>query len=294
MAFKQSFQEEPALSGVLFDLLDRVFPGVREVAQRARELGAAWESASTPFVYFDGGRAVSHVGLLELSLILLGQPVTVGSVHGVATHPHYRRRGCFRRLMEEVLQHAEGRYETLVLTTEHPEYFEPFGFRVLGEHFFAVDCQSAGGSAKNSGVWRSIDRRDANDRELLNRLLETREPVSQVVGVVNEKAIFCFNEGWRPLRYSPDLDVIVCSEWEDGRLKLFDLVGPMLPSLTALVESLTPPVERVEICFAADRLAPTAPALPYLFDHDGPSYLMARGPFPAEGEPFSLPRSART
>jgi hypothetical protein len=33
--------------------------------------------------------------------------------------------------MEELLQYTAGRYETLILTTEHPEYFEPFGFRFM-------------------------------------------------------------------------------------------------------------------------------------------------------------------
>ena len=39
---------------------------------------------------------------------------------------------------------------------------------------------------------------------------------------------------------------------------------------------------------------PPAEAKPYIFDHDGPTHLMARGPFATEGHQFSLPRSART
>ena len=43
---KRAFSEDPGLSEQLFDLLDSVFPGVREVAQNARALGASWESVS--------------------------------------------------------------------------------------------------------------------------------------------------------------------------------------------------------------------------------------------------------
>jgi hypothetical protein len=50
----------------------------------------------------------------------------------------------------------------------------------------------------------------------------------------------------------------------------------------------------VAICFSADQLAVEAEATPYVLDHDGPSYLMVRGPCAAEGQPFTLPRSART
>jgi hypothetical protein len=53
-------------------------------------------------------------------------------------------------------------------------------------------------------------------------------------------------------------------------------------------------VEEVAAHFATDRFTTEAVAKEYILDHDGPSYLMARGPFPAETEAFTLPRSART
>ncbi|HWP41858.1 MAG TPA: GNAT family N-acetyltransferase [Blastocatellia bacterium] len=285
-----SYSSDPELVDRVFDLLDVVFPGAREVADNARAIGASWESVSTPFVYSEDGSVLSHVGLIEIPLILLGQAVTVGSVHGVATHPRRRRRGYFRLLIEEVLEYSAGRYETLILTTEHPEYFEPFGFRVIQEHLYAVRGDWPGGS---DGM-RLIDVRDPGDIALLHRLLETREPVSQVVGVVNEKGVFCFNEGSRALRYSEDLDVVVCLELEGTRLRLYDIVGPKLPPLSALLDRIPQRIDQVDICFAADRFAREARITRYIFDHDGPSYLMARGPFAAEGRHFTLPRSART
>jgi predicted N-acetyltransferase YhbS len=289
-SLKRSFSVDPALSEQLFELLDSVFPGVSEVAQNARDLGASWESVSTPFVCFERGRPVSHVGVIELSLVLRGRIVKVGSIHGVATLSDCRRRGLFRKAMEAALEHCASRYETQILTTEHPEYFEPFGFRVVGEHVFTskVDSESKGDG------FRLIDPKEGGDVVLLHRLLETREPVSNVVGVVNEKAVFCFNEGSRTLQYSKDLDVIVCMEIEGTLLKLFDIAGPKLPALADILKRLPHRIEEVEICFSPDRLAVQATALPHLFDHDGPSYFMVRGPFAVEGEAFTLPRSART
>jgi len=287
---KRAFSDDPALSQQLFDLLDTVFPGVRQVAQNARRLGAPWESVSTPFLCFADSHVVSHIGVIELSLVLLGHVVRVGAIHGVATHPHYRRRGYYRQLMEEVLQDCANRYETLILTTEHPEYFEAFGFRIVNEHLFTVRGDSIG----SPGHFRQINTRDAGDCALLHRLLETREPVSDVVGVINEKAVFCFNEGSRPLHYAADLDVVACSELEGARLKLLDIVGPRVPSLAAILERIPQRLQEVTICFSVDRLAVSAEVNPYVFDHDGPSYLMVRGPFAAEGRAFTLPRSART
>jgi GNAT superfamily N-acetyltransferase len=287
---KGSFSDTTNLSAQLFDLLDIVFPGIRQGAENIRALGVSWESVSTPFVCFGEGRLICHVGLIELPLILLGAVVKAGSVHAVATHPDFRHRGYYRLVMDEMIEYSAGRYETLVLTTEHPEYFRPFGFRVVREHLFRVRCDSPG----RPGRLRLIDTRNPGDIALLHRLLDGREPVSNVVGVVNEQAIFCFNEGRRPLHYAADLDVIVCMEMEATRLTLFDIVGPEIPSLNALLEVIPHRVEEIAICFSPDRLEVEAEVVPYLFDHGGPSYLMVRGPFGPEGRPFTLPRSART
>jgi predicted N-acetyltransferase YhbS len=287
---RYSFSDDPSLSGRLFDLLETAFPSIRQGAESIRALGVTWESVSTPFIHFENGRAVSHVGVIELSLILLDELVKVGSIHAVATHPEFRHRGHYRKVMSEALDYCADRYETLVLTTEHPEYFEPFGFRNVKEHMFRMTCDCPGGV---DGL-RLLVMQDAGDIALLHRLLETRKPVSNVVGVVNEKAIFCFNEGHRPLHYAQALDVIICMEVEGKHLKVFDIVGPKIPSLAELLACIPHRFEEITICFGADLLANDAEAVPYFFDHGGPSYLMVHGPFVAEGHKFTLPRSART
>lgn len=81
---------------------------------------------------------------------------------------------------------------------------------------------------------------------------------------------------------------------EGTRLKLFDVVGPKVPPLAALLECLPRGIDEIRICFSPDRIAAGAEPVPYVFDHDGPTYLLVRGPFAAEGHAFSLPRSART
>ncbi|MFC1573342.1 GNAT family N-acetyltransferase, partial [Candidatus Eisenbacteria bacterium] len=92
---KCSFSNDADLKAGLFGLLDTVFPGVSGAAASAAALGGRWEAVSTPFVSTEDGRVISHIGLIELSLIVLGQRIRVGTVHAVATHPDYRRRGHF-------------------------------------------------------------------------------------------------------------------------------------------------------------------------------------------------------
>jgi GNAT superfamily N-acetyltransferase len=285
-----SFENDPRFASDLFGLLEIVFPGLGRTADNARRLGAPWESVSTPYVHFQRGVPVAHIGVIGLPLVLLGREVTVGTIHAVATHPDHRKRGHYGRLMDEVIHDTERGFESLVLTTENPEYYEPFGFRIVEEHVFTVPWRASA----NARPMRLMDLDDPADIGILHRLLESREPVSRVVGVVRERAIFCFNEGRRPLHYAEDLDAMVCLETEGERVSLFDVVAPHLPSLDDLLGRLPVPARKVAACFALDRFAPGAATARHILDHDGPSYLLVRGPFAAEGHAFTLPRSART
>ncbi len=180
--------------------------------------------------------------------------------------------------MEEVLEHCDQRYETLVLTTPQPEFYIPFGFRIVEEHIFKVKCDSTGGT---DGL-RTLNFADSKDFTLLHRLLETRAPVSNIIGVVKEKPVFCVNEGSRPLYYAEDLDLIACMEIEDSRLHLFDVVTTQICSLKEILARILQPIEEVVIYFSPELLdVKDVQAFPYAFDD---TVLMVRGTFAAEGE----------
>lgn len=286
--FQQSFVEDPTISKRLFDLLETVFPemNISNVAAAAKYLGASWETASTPFIRFHEDVAVAHVGVLEIPMQIMGQPVTVGGIHAVSTHPEFRRRGYYREIMQEVLNYCYQKYDTLVLTTTQPELYEAFGFRVVKEHIFKTKCNVI----NNSDRLRLLNTSDDNDVELLQRLLTNRTPISNVVGIVNEQALFCFNEGTRDLHYAEDLDLIICMEIENTQLKLFDLVGASIPPLKAILERIPQFIQEVTIYFTPDRLDVNTQAFPHVLDE---AMLMVRGAFAAEDEQFMLPRSAR-
>ena len=127
--------------------------------------------------------------------------------------------------------------------------------------------------------------------KLLHRLLETREPVSHILGIVKEKAVFCVNEGSNPLHYAEDLDVILCIEIENTKLKLFDLLGTKICTLEDILKRIPQPLTEVEIYFSPERLNAEVQAFPHRLNGD--SLLMVRGEFPLFGEKFMLPRSTR-
>ncbi len=148
-------------------------------AVRAEALGFAWAAVSTPFVRREGERVVGHVGLIELPLVVAGQTVRVGSIHAVCADPERRGRGLGAALMQDALAACARRYETVVLTTEIPQFYARFGFRAVREHAFAR-ALSAASWRPPPGARRLTEAPD--DVRLLHRLLAGRAPVSDRLG----------------------------------------------------------------------------------------------------------------
>ena len=286
-----SFSADPTLSERLFDLIDTVFPGLRQVAHNARALGAPWESVSTPFLICEGERILSHVGVMENFLLscVARRPLSALSTESQPT--------LTTDVAAIIVRSLRKRYTIVRNATRR---------RSSRLSIQSISSRLAFASSRSTASPSPLSQPNAGTAcdSLIHMMSRTplcftvcwkrEHQFSQVVGVINEKAVFCFNEGSRPLYYVADLDVILCLEQEGTCLRLLDVVGPHIPPLSAIVERIPYPVEEVAICFSPDRLAVTAEAKPYLFDHDGPSYLMVRGPFGAEGHAFILPRSART
>jgi len=322
---KGSYLYTPGLATAVFELLNIVYPGIGDHAAGMAAMGAkagsalmhasvdapgrapvpgsvagsvCWDQVSMPFTMALDGKVVAHVGVIELPMIIMGTRTTVATMHAVATHPEYRRRGFYRTVMEEALEYCSGHLDTQILTTEHPEYFEPFGFRHVQEHRFRCirprDISAGARRGAGGGGFRLLNLDAPADLAALFTLLGNREAVSQVAGIVRERAIFCFNESWRPLYYDPDLDTIICIESEGDTLRLYDIVSRRIPTLGEVLERLPHAVSEVLIHFSPDRLDAGSDPEPYLLDHDGPSHLMVRGPFPADAERFTIPRSGRT
>jgi predicted N-acetyltransferase YhbS len=282
--YRRSYAQDPTLADRIFGLLETWFTGISKPRAEAARLGSLWDDCSTPFVHEKDGQVVSHVGLLEMSYVIQGQRHQLGGVHGVCTLESERRRGHFRRLMEELLDFCDGRFDTLELGTENPEYYDPFGFRVVPEYRFIARADSPAGR----GGFRAFDAK--RDLQVLDRLLDERTPVSNRVGVIEERDVFKFSNGCDGLHYSEALDCFAVFELEGRRLALSDVVARELPSIDELLAEIESPTDEVEFHFSPDRF--DVDARPEIFRYDSDCY-MVRGPFEAEGRPFMVPPPAR-
>lgn len=283
---RHDYAKDPTLLARVFELYEHAWPGMGARSESARGWGMRWEE-STPFLVCEGERVLSHVGVLEMNLVVAGRPMRVGGIHAVVTHPDHRRRGYCRALMEEALAWCEGRFGTLLLTAGEPGIYERFGFRVVPEHRFAGNQGGSGGRGL-----RLLDRKSAADGEILLRLLDARSPVSERLGIVRDRAIFLFDTAFWPLHHAEDLDAVVAYSVKEGVLRLYDIVAERMPSLDEVLESVPEPFEHVEVYFAPDGIgAGDLEPEPHPLGLD--DHLMVRGPWPAGHEPAMLPVPAR-
>lgn len=278
---RRAYSEDPGLCDRIFDLLVTWIPALRPMRDAAQRLDWRWEDVSTPFVHERDGRVISHVGVLEQVWAIGGAERRMGGIHAVCTLESERRRGLYRVLMEEALAHCDERYETLELSTENPEYYEPFGFRIVPEYRFVASRTSPGG---RSG-FRRLDV-VGDDRDLLLDLLESRATLSPSFGVVGETAVFKFNEAsGANLHYSEELGLVASmSLGEDGTLEVNDLVAREIPPLSAILARIPDPVREVVFHFNPERLE--VEARPERTT-DG-DCLMVRGEFPFDGSRLPL------
>ncbi len=272
--YRRSFADDPQLCDRVFELLGTWLPVLPVMRKRAEALGGwRWEDTSTPFVYEQEGRVVSHLGVLEMDWVCDGRELRVGGIHAVCTLAGMRRQGLYRALMEEALDWCDQRYETLELTTEHPEYYEPFGFRHVPEHRFRMAIEGSG----DGTAFRRLQLEDAADLARLDELLARRTPLSSRLAPLRDRAVFKFNlGGGAAVDYCEALDL--AAVWErdaDGCLQVYDLVAESLPSFSEIRERLAGPVHGVRFHFDPAALGVDAAPEPVRDD-----WLMIRGPLP--------------
>lgn len=271
----------------ILELLGRVWPSFPETHRRATRHGLGWERCSTPFVHRESGRVVSHVGVLELPLVIDGQATRVAGIHAVATDPGHRGRGHVRRLMEQALAFVDARYQTAILTAGEPGIYRRFGFAVVPEHRFLGSAPLAAAAPPA----RDLSWDDPADVALLHRLLRDRAPASRVLGVTRERPVFFHTTAMHTLRVATDLEAILWLRVEGGVLSLFDVVAERIPTLAEITARVPEPFDRVDVQLSPDALGADLAAVPWVVDGD--DYLMARGPFLASGTTACLPRAAR-
>ena len=226
---------------------------------------------------------VANVSLYQRRLWLCGEEVVAFGIQSVAVRPEWRGKGLFRDLMARALAHADAETDLVLLATETPSLYRPFGFRQLEETSF--------GGATPRGRTRSNVRRlsldDDGDVAWLRDLFARRTPPSLLASVCDHPASFMLRVIETPeieLLHLADLDAVVAVTGRQGpSMALLDIVAPTIPSLAEIVSALGYAGKRIEVHLTPDRLSWEPTTRPPVDNG-----IMVRGPFAPEGRAFML------
>ncbi len=225
-----------------------------QVDLEAWDASGYWDSDYRPFSLFTPeGCIVANACLYSLRMVIAGRRVRVGQISGMGVLPEYRRQGFGRRLAEEALRWAsESEHESFVLfsTEEGLPFYRAQGFHFTEEHSTVLRLPEGRDAPRCQEGLRALDMNQPADQALLFRLGCNRCPVSQQLGVLNERllmyhALITLRGG---AHYIPSLEVAVLFRRRDGVLKLFDVVGPRVPLWAELAPFLIQPGDR-EVVF---------------------------------------------
>ncbi len=214
-----------------------------------------WDELYTPFSLFAGDRVVSSVCLYTMDLSIRGCRRRVGQFSGVGTLPAYRRRGLAFWLTEEAIAWASATHEGFFLFADDEAL--PFYARCGCTPLAETGATLAVASPRPRPGLRRLDPADAGDLALIHRHALARSPVSDMLGAWNPKLLMfhCLYTLREHAHFIDDLDVVVFCKTAGGRLELFDVVGPRVPTFAELHGYLgSEPHREVRFHFMPDKM----------------------------------------
>ena len=221
-----------------------------------RRLGGP-DPSCMPFGWFDAdGTLVANLAAFSLPLTINGRMVRAAAFQSGAVRPAWRGRGLYRDVTQKALEwcKAEG-FEAIVLYTDKPALYEPYGFRSLPLH---LHIGAAPAPMRAPMPLRSLDPWQPGDLALLQRALGTRSPVSDGLAVCESAAMFLINTQFDPdvrLSWMEDEQAVIAWKMDGERFILLDVVAPAIPALAAILGGMDVQPNVAEVLFRPDKIA---------------------------------------
>jgi GNAT superfamily N-acetyltransferase len=217
-----------------------------------------WDPAYVAFSAFNAGDCIASICVYPSIMSIDGQTKKGAQLLTVGTLPEYRRRGIQRELWERAriwIHRAACDFTFLFTDDSAAEFYEKLGFRRQLEFTGIFPFPPVGTGEIR---FRKLDMDQPGDYAVAERLAHSREMISQRIGFLNPNLLlFMFLYEFRDnLYYFEECDCIVAASVAGNRLRLYDIVSPVMPSFQKLTPFLAHfGVEEVECFFSTDRLA---------------------------------------
>jgi predicted N-acetyltransferase YhbS len=235
------------------------------------------------FGWWFNDELVANVSLYKRSLWLMGEQIDAFGVQSVATRPEWRGRGLFRGLMKRALRYADARVNLIILATDTPRLYKPFGFRQIEETKFSAKLMQR----QLLPNYRVLSLEEDGDVALLRDIFSRRAPTSLVASACDHPALFMLKTAKTSeieLLNLLDLDAVVAVIGRNGpSMTLLDIVAQSIPSLEEIVSALGYAGEEVNVHVTPDLLS-WAPEKQITVDNG----YMVRGLFAPETQAFML------
>jgi len=213
------------------------------------------DPSSMPFGWFaEDGMLAANLSAFAMPLVVNGRQINAAGLQSGAVRPPWRGRGLYRDVTRKALDWCEVQgFEAIVLYTDKPALYEPYGFRTLPMHSFEGEAPKPDSAADA----RTLDPRNAADLALLQNLLMRREPVSDTLAVTSSPAMFLINTQLDPdvrLTFIEGLSAVIAWKHDGERFVLLDVLAPSIPPLSAILGGLGIRPSRAETLFRPDKL----------------------------------------
>ena len=245
-----------------------------------------WDPGYRPFSYFDGSELVANVCVYSMDMTVRGKKCRVAQLSAVGTLEEYRRKGLGTDLMARALDWAQNNHEFSYLFADKNAYglYRECGFSPTAEY---KPCLAVGGGAARADIVHlDVERKD--HLELIYHLASARIPVSDLLGVSNERLLmfWCLYALRNFVYYVPKLDVLVLYKREGDRVTIYDIVGTSVPPFSEIYPYICDEqAETVDFLFMVDKLNLTDYDLVRTDDNG----THVRGAFPLGNTKFIFP-----
>jgi GNAT superfamily N-acetyltransferase len=252
LAFRQDYFADRTAWNALVRLLDDTF--AIDIGP-LMELGGP-DPTSMPFGWFtDDGILAANLSAFAMPVVINGRRIRAAGLQSGAVRPPWRGRGLYRDVTLKALAWCQEQgSEAIILYTDKPGLYVPYGFRTLPMHCY----RGAAPLLQTRRRERFLDPLDGRDLTLLQSLLESRESVSATLAVVASPAMFLINTQLDPgvrLSYLEEFRAAIAWKMrDDGTFVLLDVVAPVIPSLSDILGGLGLSVPSVAVHFRPDRL----------------------------------------
>ncbi|EJZ22173.1 GNAT family N-acetyltransferase [Rhizobium sp. Pop5] len=253
LTFRRDYFADPAGWAALVRLLRDIF-GI-DIGPLQR-LGGP-DPASMPFGWFDAeGELAANISAFALPFVINGRSVHAAGLQSGAVRPPWRGRGLYRNLTVKALDWCDRRgFEAVILYTDKPSLYEPYGFRSIPLHRYEGTAPAASAPAAPA---RRLLPTASGDLALLQSLLKNRTPVSTSLGVTANAAMFLINtqlDADVRISFLEDRQAVVAWKIDEaGRFSLLDVVAAEIPTLAAILGGLAIAPASAEVFFRPDKL----------------------------------------